>query len=87
MKRLYRSEKMKEIYPDDQKRLEHIFDAQVFGVAPTEIIYRIATRFILGFGGEVGNWLDSNFVMADTAELAKDEKLAEFVQREFGGKL
>ena len=87
VKRLYRSEKMKELYPNDEQRLEHIFDKQVFGVAPTEIIYRIATRFILGFSGEIGSWLDSNFVMADTAELAKDGKLAEFVQKTFGGKL
>ena len=35
----------------------------------------------------IGSWLDSNFVMADTAELAKDVKLAEFVQKTFGRKL
>ena len=87
VKRLFNSPKMRELFPDDDERLAHIFAKQVFGVAPTEIIYRIATNFVLGFEGEHGTWLDANFVMADTAELAKEGKLAEFVQREFGDKL
>ena len=87
VKRLFNSEGMRKAFPDDDARLAHIFANQVFGVAPTEIIYRIATNFVLGFEGEHGTWLDSNFVMADTAELAKEGKLAEFVQKEFGDKL
>lgn len=87
VKRLYNSKKMRKAFPDDKKRLEHIFANQVFGVAPTEIIYRIATHFILGFEGEHGEWLDTNFVKADAAELAKEGKLADFVQHAFGDKL
>lgn len=49
VKRLFRSEKMKELYPNDEDRLKHIFEKQVFGLAPTEIIYKIAESFILGF--------------------------------------
>ena len=86
VKRLFNSKKMRKAIPDDSKRLEHIFANQVFGVAPTEIIYRIATNFILGFEGEQKK-LETNFVLADTAELAKEGKLADFVQREFGDKL
>lgn len=48
VKRLYRSEKMKELYPDPHDRLKHIFEHQVYGLAPTEIIYRIAMSFIFG---------------------------------------
>ena len=40
---------MKQKYPNEQERLEHIFANQVYGLAPTEIIYRIATAYILGF--------------------------------------
>lgn len=49
VKRLYNSEVMKAKFPDDIERLNHIFSKQVYGLAPTEIIYRIATRYILGF--------------------------------------
>ena len=49
VKRLFQSKKMKELYPDDTERLQHIFSQQVYGLAPTEIIYKIATNFILGF--------------------------------------
>lgn len=49
VKRLYRSEKMIELYPNEDERLKHIFENQVYGCAPTEIIYMIATHYILGF--------------------------------------
>jgi len=49
VKRLYRSNKIKKLYPDSQERLNHIFAKQVYGLAPTEIIYKIATNYILGF--------------------------------------
>lgn len=87
VKRLFNSSKMREIFPDDDERLAHIFSDQVFGVAPTEIIFNIAINFIFGFRAEHGDQFEANFVMADTAELAKEGKLAEFVQHEFGDKL
>lgn len=87
VKRLYNSEKMRQLFPDDRERLDHILEHQVFGIAPTKIIYEIATHFILGFHDEVGQGCDTNFVMADSEELAKEGKLAEFVEETFGGKL
>ena len=87
VKRLYRSEKMKKLFPDNRERLDHIFEKQVFGIAPSEIIYKIATNYILGANGEVGGGCDTNFVKADSAELAKEGKLAEFVEQTFGDKL
>ncbi|MBQ9057737.1 MAG: hypothetical protein IJ125_00975, partial [Atopobiaceae bacterium] len=87
VKRIFNSDEMRRVFPNDTERLAHIFANQVFGVAPTEIIYRIATHFILGFEGECTEQFETNFVMADTAELAKEGKLAEFVQSEFGNKL
>ena len=49
VKRLYNSKKLIELYPDKDEHLKHIFDKQVYGLAPTEIIYQIALHFILGF--------------------------------------
>ncbi|WP_210388972.1 hypothetical protein [Olsenella sp. HMSC062G07] len=60
---------------------------QVFGIAPTEIIYQIATHYILGYDGEVAGGCATNFVKADSARLAKEGKLAEFVERTFRGRL
>lgn len=87
IKRLFNSEKMCDLFPNDRTRLNHILEEQVFGIAPTEIIYKIATNYILGANGEVGGGCDTNFVKADSAELAKEGKLAEFVEQAFGGKL
>lgn len=87
IKRLYRSEKMRALFPGDRERLNHILENQVFGIAPTEIIYQIATHYILGYDNEVGAGCATNFVMADSAALAKDGKLADFVESTFGEKL
>jgi superfamily II DNA or RNA helicase len=87
VKRLYKSQKMKEIFPNDQERLKHIFETQVFGAAPTKIIFEIATHYILGFNNEIGAGCDTNFVLADTAKLAQEGKLTEFVNSTFGKKL
>ena len=45
VKRLFRSQKMKELYPDDGERIRHIMEHQVYGLAPTRIIYLIATNY------------------------------------------
>ena len=56
---------------------------QVYGMAPTRIIYLIATNYILGF--DDGLKLETkNFVQADAAEAAKNETLGELVERHFG---
>ena len=70
VKRLYRSEKMRQAFPDDNARLEHIFAKQVYGLAPTEIIYRIAISYILGFAK--GHGITAHHIrQADTLEFAK----------------
>lgn len=85
--RLFNSSKMQVLYPSDRERLNHILKNQVFGIAPTEIIYQIATHFILGYDNEIGGGCKTNFVKADSAELAKEGKLAEYVEETFGAKL
>ena len=87
IKRLYNSDSMRGAFPNDRERLDHILEKQVFGIAPTEIIYQIATHYILGYNDEVGGGCDTNFAKADSAELAKEGKLADFVEKTFGEKL
>lgn len=86
VKRLYRSEELKAQFPDGEERLKHIFDRQVFGLAPTEIIYRIALSYILGFDKDV-EIKDHNFVQLDAVPLAKEGKLAEALEELYGDKL
>lgn len=80
VKRLYRSKKLKTLFPDDGERLRHIFARQVYGLAPTEIIYRITLAFILGFKDDlkIGKY---NIKLCDALQYAKEgtleEKLAE----------
>ena len=83
VKRLFRSEKMKELYPDDKERVQHILKNQVYGMAPTRIIYLIATNYILGFDEELKSEL-KNFVQADAAQAAKENRLGKLVEEYFG---
>ncbi len=87
VKRLYNSDGMKAAFPDGEERLGYILERQVFGIAPTEIIYQIATHYILGYDNEFGRGRDINFVKADSAELAKQGRLSKFVEETFGKKL
>ena len=69
--RLYQSKRMKALYPDDVERLNHIFAKQVYGCAPTEIIYRICLRYILGFSDAI--LIEKNNIrLCDTLEYAKN---------------
>ena len=83
VKRLFRSEKIKAEYPDDQERIKHILREQVYGMAPTRIIYLIATNYILGFDESLKNET-KNFVQVDAAEAAKDGTLEALVDKYFG---
>ena len=74
VKRLYRNAKMKRLFPDDQQRLRHIFERQVYGLAPTEIIYRIAMNYILGFQSKTSS-LRHNFRKLDALPYAKSGTL------------
>ena len=82
VKRLYRSDKMKAKYPDEQQRLDHIFSKQVFGLAPTEIIYRIVLSFLLGFSEDV-KISKNNIRLCDSLLYAKDGSLEEKLKEVF----
>jgi hypothetical protein len=70
-------------YPDDRERIRHILREQVYGMAPTRIIYLIATNYILGFDDELKEETH-NFVEADATEAAKKGTLKELVEEKFG---
>lgn len=74
VKRLYQSEEMKKQFPDSKERLKHIFEKQVYGLAPTEIIYKIATSYILGFDEDTKD-IKHNFKQLDALPYAKDGTL------------
>lgn len=82
VKRLYRSERMSELFPDSAERLNHIFANQVYGCAPTEIIYRICLRHILGFSEKI-EIKKNNIRLCDTLELAKNGNMKEEIQTLF----
>ena len=74
VKRLYNSKGLKAAYPDENERLDHIFAKQVYGLAPTEIIYRIATAYILGFEKNV-KLSKTNFCCCDSLHYAEEGTL------------
>ena len=83
VKRLYNSAAMKAAIPDDRARIRQILQNQVYGMAPTRIIYLIATNYILELD-ETLKEETHNFVEADAAEASKNGTLAEQVDQYFG---
>ena len=81
VKRLYNNESMKQQFLDDAARLKHILENQVYGFAPSAIIYRIATNFIFGPIGD--NVSRKNFVQEDTIPYAKEGRIQDLVELYF----
>lgn len=82
VKRLFRSEKLKEEFPDEHERLFHIFKYQVYGLAPTEIIYHIATNFVLGFDEKMKlDETEHNLRYFDATPYAKDGTLEKALKK------
>lgn len=80
--RLYQSKRMKKLFSDDVERLNHIFAKQVYGCAPTEIIYRICLRYILGFSDEI-HIENNNIKLLDTLSYTKNGTLEEKLKKTF----
>ncbi len=81
IKRLYNSTVIKKQYPDDHERIKHILENQVFGFAPSEIIYRISINFIFG---ELNETIQKkNFIQEDTTPYVKNETLDKLVDKYF----
>ena len=83
VRRLYNNTEMRRQIPDDGERILHILRHQVYGFAPTRIIYLIATRYILGFDPSFKPE-QSNFRQVDTVTYAKEGRMEELIEQEFG---
>lgn len=84
VRRLYNSRGLRQAYPDNEQRLRHIFKVQVYGLAPTECIYRIARRYILGFDDTIHIAdADHHLRRADALPAAKEGRLQELVDSVF----
>lgn len=81
VKRLYNSEAIKSEIPDDYGRLKHILENQVYGLAPTEIIYKIAINFI--FSEFTEGISKKNFVHLDAYPYAEKGTLEEKLDEVF----
>ncbi len=57
--------------------------SEEYGFAPTRIIYLIATRYILGFNPSL-RLGQSNFRQVDTVPYAKEGRMEELIEKEFG---
>lgn len=82
IRRLYRSKRMKSLFPNDAERLNHIFAKQVYGCAPTEIIYRICRRYILEFSDDI-HIEKNNIKLCNTLQYAKDGTLEDKLKKIF----
>lgn len=85
-KRLYNSKAIKAIYPDDNERLRHILEKQVFGVAPSKITSLIAGNYLYGNGSDSGIMDNArrNLIYADTLSAAEDGTMQQFINEKFG---
>ena len=84
VKRLYNSEGMRRAFPDDEERLRHIFKHQVYELAPTECIYRIALRYILGFDDTIHIAENEHHLrFADSLPAAKAGEMETFLDSVF----
>ena len=86
VKRLFRSPALKKQFPEERARLKHILENQVFGFAPSQIIYDIAIAYIFGFDKSANGISHRNFIMTDTTPYAKEGKLDELIQEKFGNR-
>lgn len=84
VKRLYNSDELRKAFPDPETRHRHIFKRQVYGLAPTECIYRIATRYILGFDDTIHiTEKDHHLRMANSLPAAKEGTMEAFLNLVF----
>ncbi|MEG1313735.1 MAG: Eco57I restriction-modification methylase domain-containing protein, partial [Bacilli bacterium] len=79
VKRLYKG--LKDEIPNEKARIIHILTNQVFGIAPTDILYNICFEYILGFLKDNVNFssndiytLSNNFKKLDMIEYIQEDK-------------
>ena len=82
-KKLYQSQSHQIAFPAGEERIKHILENQVFGAAPTEIIYQIAKTFVFG---QFTNIDTGNLKQLDLTPAAKSGTMQQVIEKVFGGK-
>lgn len=82
VKRLFNNPVMIEKIPDNDERLKHILEKQLYGLAPSDIIYHIATNYIFSFDTE-SRISRKNFKSIDTRPAVKEGRLEELLAATF----
>jgi len=82
VKRLFNNPAIKDKIPDDDERLKHILEKQLYGLAPSDIIYQIAVNYIFSFDAE-NKISRSHFKSVDTRPAVKEGKLDELLAATF----
>lgn len=74
-RRLFRSPKMVECFPNAEDRLRHIIKYQMFVTAPTEITLQIGLQYILGANKDLNiAWEDHNIRKCDILSYSEGER-------------
>jgi len=81
-KKLYHSDGLIKVFPNKSERIRHIMENQIYGAAPTKIIYQIAKNFVFGPFPDISS---KNLKLVDLEQPAKDGTMKEAIQKEFGG--
>ena len=82
VKRLFNNPVMKEKIPDANERLKHILEKQLYGLAPSDIIFHIATNYIFSF--DTDNRINRHhFKQVDTRPAVKEGRLNELLAETF----
>jgi len=71
VRRLFENTRRK--YPSDRDCIRHILEKQVYGFAPTDILYNICLNLIFGF--DTNNINKNNFFNIDTVPYCKNQNL------------
>ena len=82
VKRLFNNPVMKKKIPDNDERLKHILEKQLYGLAPSDIIYKIATNYIFSFDPE-NKISRKHFKSVDTRPTVKAGKLDQLLAATF----
>ena len=69
------------------QRIKHILECQVFGFAPTQIIFDIAMSYIFGFDEGANKISRRNFFAVDTLPWAEKGELQKLVNEKLGDRL
>lgn len=82
IRRLYISKEIKKLIPDKKERITHIIKHQIYGLAPTPVIYNMAVNYILGFDESLKPE-DTNLILLDSLKAIEEGTLEQQLDQYF----